>query len=77
RVLQDLHGDNPFYLSYGIANWPEVVRVLGKKDKTQFGRWLRHLVQTRMIQLVQKGDRKKRKASTYRYIGSKGDRRTD
>lgn len=63
RELQRGAGDRPFYLSCRGAG-----RLLGVTH-VQASRWLYLLVVDGVLEEVEKGDVKKRRASQYRYLG--------
>ena len=64
RELQRTAGDKPFFLSCETAR-----RLLDASHRMATWRWLSLLLHDRIIQEVEKGDPKKRRASRYRYLG--------
>ena len=65
RELQREAGKRPFYLSVRTA--AEQVGV----SPRHAARWLKGLVIDNILKLVRKGDRRKRQASEYRYVGGR------
>ena len=62
RELQSASGEEPFFLSIRTA--AELLDV----DPATAARWLRGLCTDKIIQLVERGELGKHKASRYRYI---------
>ena len=63
RELQRASGDGPFFLGCRTAGG------LFGVDHVTASRWLRGLMRDKILREVQKGDRAKRQASRYRYLG--------
>ena len=63
RELQRAAGAEPFYLACRSAG-----RLLNVNHTTVW-RWLRGLCRDGILEFVRAGDRKQRRANTYRYIG--------
>lgn len=63
RELQRHAGEGPFYLSSRTAG-----RLIGKQHTTVW-RWLFLLESDRLLEVVQRGSQKTRKATRYRYLG--------
>jgi hypothetical protein len=62
RELQRAAGDEPFYLACRAA------APLLETTHTQVNRWLRLLCLDKVLRVVEKGERGKRRASTFRYL---------
>lgn len=69
RELQQVSGQNPFYLDCRTAARLLTAGGISDISYVTAWRWLTLLVHHHVVEVVEKGDRGRRKASRYRYLG--------